>query len=199
MSPRPRSVSDAEVLEATGRAIARVGPNGLTLAEVAREAGIAPPTLIQRFGSKRGLLLAFAEQGPEGVRETFAAARAESDSPLRALREALVRMTASVRTREAMANHLAVLQMDLADPDFHRHALAHGELLRREVAATLEEAARRGEIEGGEDVARLARAVQALFNGALLTWAVHDEGTVEEAVREALEVLLARRASADGA
>ena len=34
----------------------RLGPTQLTLADVAKEAGVVPATLIQRFGTKRGLL-----------------------------------------------------------------------------------------------------------------------------------------------
>ena len=62
MSPRPRATSDEDLLAATHRVVSRLGPN-LTLADVAKEAGVSPATLMQRFGSKRGLLLAFAAAG----------------------------------------------------------------------------------------------------------------------------------------
>jgi AcrR family transcriptional regulator len=58
MCARPRTVSDEELLEATARAVSRVGPARLTLADVAKEAGVVPATLVQRFGTKRGMLLA---------------------------------------------------------------------------------------------------------------------------------------------
>ena len=64
MCPRPRAASDADILDATARAMARLGPARLTLADVAREAGLSPATLVQRFGSKRGLLLAVAHAEP---------------------------------------------------------------------------------------------------------------------------------------
>src|SRR5260370_31334591 len=51
MSPRPRVTSDAAILEATARAIGRMGPTRLTLADVAEEAGGAPATLLQSIGS----------------------------------------------------------------------------------------------------------------------------------------------------
>ena len=65
MSPRPRTVSDQAILAATARVIGDLGPAKLTLARVASEVGLAPATLVQRFGSKRGLLLALAESGRE--------------------------------------------------------------------------------------------------------------------------------------
>ena len=37
MSPRPRTIDDAEILAATARVIERVGPGNLTLARVAQE------------------------------------------------------------------------------------------------------------------------------------------------------------------
>ena len=81
---RPRTVSDAEILQAAGRAISRIGPVKLTLADVAREVGLSPATLVQRFGSKRGLLLALAESAAASVDDCFAAVRAAHPQPLEA-------------------------------------------------------------------------------------------------------------------
>src|SRR5580692_4125749 len=118
MSPRTRLKPNSDLLLGAVRVIERLGPSRFTLADVGKEAGIAPATLLQRFGSKRGLLLAVASQGAAGV-------RAEFRSPLRAV-EAVARCMAQMtKSPEALANQLAFLEMDLADPDFHRLALAH--------------------------------------------------------------------------
>ncbi|MGP4100532.1 helix-turn-helix domain-containing protein, partial [Nonomuraea sp. KM90] len=82
---RPRTTSDEAILGATARAIGRHGPQGLTLAAVAQEAGLSPATLVQRFGSKRGLLLAFAAHAARTAGEPFERARQEHGSPLAAL------------------------------------------------------------------------------------------------------------------
>src|SRR6266853_335462 len=58
MSPRPRQTSDEAILMATMRVMQRRSPVDLTLADVGKEAGVVPATLIQRFGTKRSLLLA---------------------------------------------------------------------------------------------------------------------------------------------
>ena len=193
MSPRPRSVSDAEVFAATARVISRDGPAQLTVAAVAAEAGFAPSSLVQRFGSKRALLLAFAEEGSRGVATIFAAARARHADPLEALEAALLRMAAPVRTRAAMANHLAFLQMDLADPEFRKHAVAHGRAFRQEAARLFAAAIDEGRVGDG-DPAALAAALQVAFNGALVTWAIHGEGSLGRSVRGALPIALGRAA-----
>ena len=89
-------------------------PAPLTLAHVAEECGLVTrDASSQRFGSKRGLLLAVARRPPDlGAHLRGACA----DAPAKALvMAALVALTASVRTPEAIANKLAFLQLDLAD------------------------------------------------------------------------------------
>src|SRR5689334_25246237 len=67
MSPRPRETSDEEILAATSRAMQKHSPSQLTLAHVAKEAGVVPATLIQRFGTKRNLLLTLCRTAPAGA------------------------------------------------------------------------------------------------------------------------------------
>jgi AcrR family transcriptional regulator len=98
------------------RAIARVGPSELTLAEVAREIGLAPATLLQRFGSKRDLLLAVAKASSGGVNECFAQVRAANPSPLAAIFASFDEMTRFCNTPQSMAHSLAFSQIDLMDP-----------------------------------------------------------------------------------
>src|SRR5580692_9643024 len=104
---------------ATMRVMQRRSPVDLTLADVAKEAGVVPATLIQRFGTKRGLLLAVCHTAPAAVPQQFADARAKHKSPLKALVELFAECTGFAATPEAMANGLAYLQIDLTDPDFH--------------------------------------------------------------------------------
>src|SRR6201988_5489051 len=98
---RRKVTPDADVLTAAFRVISRIGPVRLTLADIAKETGLAPATLLQRFGSKRGLLLAVASQGASGVREDFARIRVMHRSPLRSLDEVARCMAQMAKTPEA--------------------------------------------------------------------------------------------------
>jgi AcrR family transcriptional regulator len=190
MSPRPRETSDEAILAATARVMQRRSPTQLTLADVAKEAGVVPATLIQRFGTKRGLLLAACRTAPTSVAQEFAAARAKHQSPLKALVELFVECTAFVPTPEAMANGLAYLQIDLTDPDFHAITLAQFRAIRRETQKLLDEAVAAHELRKCNSV-ELARLIQDANGGAMLSWAVYREGSVAAWVRRDLEELLA--------
>ncbi len=191
MSPRPRATSDEHLLSATHRVVSRLGPN-LTLADVAREAGVSPATLMQRFGSKRGLLLAFAAAGAGDMSGAFAGMRAKHRSPLKAVYELARCMAAMADTPETLSNSLAFLQMDLVDPDFHKHALAHSRGMRDGITRFLDEAVDAGELQPC-DTNRLARAVQALVGGSLLQWAVDRDGKAADRLTEDLDSLLKPR------
>ncbi|MGH7329781.1 MAG: TetR/AcrR family transcriptional regulator, partial [Polyangiaceae bacterium] len=58
---KPRRRLDAEaarklILDATERRLVRVGPSGIRLQEVAKDAGVSHPTVLHHFGSRELLV-----------------------------------------------------------------------------------------------------------------------------------------------
>jgi AcrR family transcriptional regulator len=190
MSARPRQTSDEAILMATMRVMQRRSPVDLTLADVAREAGVVPATLIQRFGTKRGLLLAACRTAPGSIPEQFSAARAKYGSPLKTLIELYAEGSGYASTPEAVANGLAYLQIDLIDPEFHSITLAQFTAIRDETRNLLEDAVEAGELKSSSTV-ELAQLIQQVNDGAMLGWAVYRKGSLAAWVRRSLEALLA--------
>ena len=54
--PRPKILPDADVLKAAHRLLHEHGPEALTFERLGRACGLSAATLVQRFGSKAGLL-----------------------------------------------------------------------------------------------------------------------------------------------
>jgi AcrR family transcriptional regulator len=190
VTPRPRLASDADILAGTLRAITRLGPVRLTLAEVAREVGLSAATLVQRFGSKRGLLLAVAKQAPEGNEALFQMLRDAHPSYVAALLAMADCMALMGSTPAEISNTLAFLQIDLTDPEFHRLALGSSGAIHTGIRALVKDAVAAGELARCNPD-RLAHALQAAMNGSLLNWAIHREGTVESWIRRDLKTVLA--------
>ena len=192
MCPRPRATTDAQIFAATHRAVSRLGPIRLTLARVAAEAGISPATLVQRFGSKRGLLLAFAASGGAATGNEMTVIRDAHSSPLEALQAFADCVAGLAPTPEILANNLAFLQIDLVDPNFQKLADAHGRAMRVEIRKFLDEAVKSGELHPC-DTEGLALAVAGMMNGSLLQWAIDREGDVKARMRADLDTLLRPR------
>ena len=149
-------------------------------------------TLVQRFGSKRALLLAFASAAPGTLGEEFARIRAAHRSPLAAVIAVGDCMAAMAESPETLSNSLAFLQMDLVDPDFHTHALAHSRAMRAELTRLLDAAIEAGELDTC-DTRALARTVQSLIGGSLVQWAIDRDGNAADRVREDLDIVLRPR------
>ena len=188
--PRPRETSDAEILAAAARVIQRRSPVELTLADVAKEAGVVPATIIQRFGSKRELLLANCKAWTADVAGQFAVAREKYRSPLKTLIEMFAECSSFAATPESMANALAYLQIDLTDPEFYAVLLTQYETTRDETMKLLGDAVTTRELKPC-DISELARLVQQVNGGAMLDWAVYRKGPLAAWIRRSLEGLLA--------
>jgi AcrR family transcriptional regulator len=170
--------------------MSQTGPAQLTLGEIAAGAGLTPAALVQRFGSKRKLLLALAEKSAEAPTAMFAELRATHESPLAALREYARCLAGMGSTPGALAHNLGYLQVDLTDPDFHRHTRAMAVATAISLRELLDAAVVAGELTPVTDTAGLTRLVQAILSGSLISWAFYRDGTAEDWVLEDLESVL---------
>jgi AcrR family transcriptional regulator len=187
---RPRLISDDTILDATRQVLAEFGPAKLTLAAVGARVGLAPPTLLQRFGNKRGLLLASAARSPLMVLRAAEEADARNTSPLATLRDFALSSVAHIKHREELGNGLGFVQLDVADPEFREHALAHSAAIAGSCARLLRAAQEAGELKPDADVPALARLTLVCFNGALQVWAVNGWGSLTDFLWDQLELML---------
>jgi AcrR family transcriptional regulator len=190
MCSRPRKVSDEEIFAAAHRIMARLGPAQWRLADIAAEAGLTAGALVQRFGSKRRLMLALAERVVEATPAMFARLRAVHLSPLATLRAYAVCIAEMGESPRALAHHLVYLQLDLTDPDLHRHLRNQALAVRRAIGELLADAVAAGELAPAAETSTLARAVEVTLSGSLLTWAVYQDGPASTWVLEDLDNLL---------
>jgi len=187
---RPRKVSDEDVYLAAQRVMSRVGPAELTLAAIAEEAGVTPGALVQRFGSKRALLVAMTGELGAGVAELFNQLRARNGAPLAVVRAYAECMAEMAHSPAALLRNFAYLQADLADPEIRKRLAAHSRGIQKELAALLRNAIERRELTRDTDVAALARNLEALVSGALLGWLFACKGTAATWIRQHVDALL---------
>jgi AcrR family transcriptional regulator len=190
MSPRPRKVSDSQLFDATHAVMSRVGPRELTLAAIAKEAGVTAAVLVQRFGSKRALLLALAEKYSDGSGEFIIALAKRHASPLAALRAYADCMAGMAASPAALARNLAYLQIDMSDPDFRRHLVRQARATRTGLQRLVEAATKAGELTPSVRPVQLGRTIEAVLSGSLITWGFYREGTAARWMCADLEAVL---------
>jgi len=192
MAGRPRTISDERILAAVATAVGEIGPVKLTLADVARAAGVSTGALVQRFGSKRELLLGFLRLGvAESLpARAMRAAYEGAPDPVEGLVRAVLGLVGGDRSPEEFANHLAFLHLELADPEFRALLSRYDAGLRAELSDYLADAVAAGQL-AVDDVPALAAAVSSLISGTQIVWAMSRAGSLADALRRDLTTLLA--------
>jgi len=181
--PRNKIISDEAILSDVLRLVQRIGPDRFTLAAAGAEVGLSASTLVQRFGSKRALLLAADRLGVErwvgGIDEVPAGGPA-----LDRLIAGLVHSVDSETTPQEMANSISLLQVALADSEFHESTRAGAIRLRAKIVERLREAAVNRELRPGTDIATLAELIEVVYHGAMISWAIHRDGALVVSLEE---------------
>ncbi|HLG56422.1 MAG TPA: TetR/AcrR family transcriptional regulator [Vicinamibacterales bacterium] len=190
MSPRRRKAEDADVFAAMGRVMRRVGPAELTLGAIAAEAGLTAGALVQRFGSKRELILAHWRQAAASGGDPRPKRAAGTGSPLGALRATAAMFARLAVSPRAALRNLAYMQSDWADPALRRHHLRHTRAARARYEELLADAVARGELRPDTDVKTLARLIEVTLGGSFLAWTLYREGSAATRLSEDLDATL---------
>lgn len=191
MTPRAPKATDEEIFSAVALATSRVGPDRMTLEDVAREVDLTPSALVQRFGSKRELMLAAVRHWNEAGEDPIAGLRVRNPSAIATLRDYAACVAGGVEDPEAMANQLAMLQLDVADPEFRAEAARFFRGERATLRRWIEEAVREGALSEEADPDALAEAVQTALAGWRILWSVVREGDPAESAGALLDTLVA--------
>lgn len=173
MTPRPRLTPDHLVIQAAAQVLARVGTENLRLTDVAAESGLAAATLVQRFGSRDGLLAAIGSSFVTTVTDIF---RVTAPTQLDRLQKALCALDA--------ATHMLFF---CARP---AQGPAYSLELRKQIAFALSASVERGELPPC-GVADIARRVQLGFYGLVCAALLETVPVSEESIRALISQSLA--------
>ncbi len=147
--------------------------------------------LVQRFGSRRELLLSMTARFAESGGELIEQLRGQHGTPLAAIRGYADCMSELASSPAVFARNLAYLQIDLTDADFRRHLAAHARATRRGLQQLVEAAVGAGELAPATDAAGLARTIEAIVSGSMMTWAFYRQGSAKRWMKQDLEAVLA--------
>lgn len=186
---RPRRVEDDAVFVAMIDVLLRVGWPRVTLALIAREVGVTPAALRQRFGGKHELLVAFYAWGTELVRANLAAADGP-EPPLAALRAMVRAAVEPFSTPAQMVNAMSAFTEVATEPDLRELAAERVTLTLNKLESVLRRAIACGELASA-DAAQLAQQLHACMIGECLAWSLSGQGSLYEQVQAMVDQVLA--------
>lgn len=191
---RPIVIQDEEIFGAVYRVLTEHGPARITLAAVAAEVGSSGPALIKRFGSRRGLMLAFSTWAVERSRAIFRDAP-RGDSPLGQLRESLIIPKGHVNDDVAdIRDYSNVVQFyfgEALDPEIRKLWGEWTDAYEQETIRLLREAVAAGELREDSDPEYLGHALHTAVTGIVVLWFGHPERSSRERLQEVFDTIIA--------
>lgn len=173
--PRPKSISNEELLDRALIVMTRMGP-GFTLSDIASEVGIAPATLLQRFGDKQTLIeRVFAR---DNVRFVHWLENLPTDPGANAVIRIYSDATELFGEQSSLADHLLWLREDIRNPTLNRLSRQRFKLFRKEIVKRLPP------MRIPADTA--ANLLDAQFHGAVVQWALEPRGRLAQFVTQSL-------------
>ncbi len=160
--PRPKTISDEEVLGAAVEVMARSGMI-FTMSDVARHVGLSRATLIQRFGDRDSILRKIAEHEVEATRSWLDGLPSLEGAD--ALWQFLELIVSSMGQGEGFSARVQIAAFESRDPRLRSLAEKRYALIQNAIAARLPNNAERLET---------AKHLHAIIAGATMQWVVTD-------------------------
>ena len=181
--PRTRSVHDEVLLDAALQIVHTLGPSALSFGSLAERVDLAASTLVQRFGSKDGLLQATLLLAWDRLDAETAALDATAALDVSGVVDLLVGLSGQYEA-DGYADQLMVLREDLRDPVLRGRGKSW-------IAALIECVERRlDDVPGGTD--GLGQIVVGQWQGTLTIWGFTRQGPLPDIVRRSVTALLDR-------
>lgn len=189
---RSRTVQDDAVFRAVFAVVADVGYPQLTFAKLGDRVGLTPSALVQRFGNKRRLLLAFFDWIHTMARALIDASLVDVRAqPVPALRSALATWSSQLPAQpERLAHLLAFFPTLAGDKEMSTRIARIDGLLEETIDQVLRSAAAHGDLKA-VDPRLLARTLIATCRGTLLRWVVLPEGPLPDQLGQCVGAVLA--------
>jgi AcrR family transcriptional regulator len=178
--PQKKRIDDQSVLEKALVVISEHGPDRFTLADVGKAVGLAPATLMQRFGSKQQLLIQAAKQAAVKLKRDLEELKGKQLSWDQELIQLLSAMPEGFGSRQDIANSLGVLKLDMVDPELHPIARHLFEALRQRIQELLQQGQSCGELEASLDIDVATWELDALRHGLVIQWTLSGNGTLQK-------------------
>jgi AcrR family transcriptional regulator len=175
---RIKTVSDEAALDALLAAVSETGPEGLSFSKASTIVGLSASSLVQRFGSREGMVRAVLLYAWDRLDALTLAATSDTPETPAGAAELLLRLMPGPQTETDVTEGLLLLREDFRDPVLRARGAAWG----RRLAAVLGERL----TPGSPNCGAMGWQMLAVWQGSIIWWGFTRDKDPEEAVRTAL-------------
>jgi len=160
----------------------------MTLAHIAAEVGITAGALVQRYGTKRNLLLLTGRTSREALEAAVRTLEFDVDDADTVTDRLFDLVIGDFADPDVVANNLSFLLLDMTDDEFRAEAVAYFAILRD---AFRRVAVRRG--MESRQASAIAGVITETVQGTIIVWAVDRRGALRERLQATLAFIIDRK------
>ncbi|MBR0556600.1 TetR/AcrR family transcriptional regulator [Ciceribacter sp. L1K23] len=176
---RHKTISDETLLDLLLETIMETGPAGLTFSRAAKAGGLAPATLVQRYGDREALVEAILLRAWDRLDEETERADVEEAETRQGAVDLLLRLMPPEQAERDTTDGLLLLREDIRNPKLRARGAAWGHRLAEALGRRLSADPQEGR--------RLGWQMASLWQGAYTWWAFTREEPADRAIRRVLE------------
>lgn len=181
--PRKKKVEDSTILKIILEVIIKKGATTFSLEDLSKKTGLAPATLLQRFGSKKNILHKAIELSNQDLKVSFAN-KAINQSPLQEIIDIYLNLSIPFSSPIDIANGLDILKLDITEKKLNELTRKHFEIRRNKIKSLIVLAQENGEISSKEDSIHIAWNLECLWQGSIMLWALIGKGKLRLWLKE---------------
>jgi len=179
---RGKTISDDDLLDSLMKAVVEHGPSNLSFAKASAAVGLAGATLVQRFGSRDGMIEAVLLKAWDQLDEETAAADAEASLDPAGSIAILLRLTNTDAADSDFTDGLLMLREDIRNPVLRARGAQWGGRLASALGRRLSDDRNQAD--------RLGWQMASLWQGALVWGAFRQDAEPDVKVKAMLEAWL---------
>jgi len=192
--PRNKEKTDLSILNKALKVIIKKGPTAFSLEDISKVVALSPATLLQRFGSKKGLLSRVLEYSNQKMfkelnKRIERTLRSEKSS-IESIIELLLDFVGAFSKPEQVAQGLDIFKLDILDADLNKVSCEYFLIRKKCLLELLSRAKEKGELAKDSDIESLAECLECVWQGTILQWALFKKGKLTEHLRKNLETVL---------
>lgn len=187
---RNKQKTDEIILRQILDVIKNIGATKFRLEDLSQKTGLAPATLLQRFGSKKNILYRALALANQQLKHGLANRDIKYRSYVNEIIDIYLELAAPFITPKSVAHGLDILKLDIIEKKLRAHAKKYFSIRRDKMISLIKSAQSKQEVISKIDVKELVWNLESIWQGAIVLWALHGHGQLRTFLRKRITIYL---------
>jgi AcrR family transcriptional regulator len=188
--PRKKILDDKTILQCAFEVILKVGASDFNLQDLSKKTGLSPSTLIQRFGSKKNILLEAIKLARQNLKEDLNKITLSHKSPTQQIINIYLEPVNLLKSPESVAKTLDLIKLEIKQKKLKPLVRDFFRIRRKKIKVLIIAGQKEQEIRSNLNSLQIISHLETLWHGSIVLWALIGKNTAHEWLKKELHFFL---------